>query len=102
MNSQVFTDDDFLNVVKKIKPTVEYAFGRSKIIFEVDYIKVDGLDRTLIGVMVDFKRIEGTKKVKIKGNVMNECIYNEFRNITKYIGMEDKNVMFFCDTERFY
>ena len=33
---------------------------------------------------------------------MNECMTNEFMTVSKLIGMEDKNIMFFCDTERFY
>jgi hypothetical protein len=102
MSFQVFTNNDFLKIVKKVKPTVEYNFGKNKIIFEVEYKNVDGLEKTLVGVLVDFKRISGTKKVQIKGNIMNECITNEFMTVSKLIGMEDKNIMFFCDTERFY
>lgn len=102
MSSQHFTNDVFLRIVRKVKPTVEYSFGKNKIIFEVDYKNVDGLEKTLVGVLVDFKRVSGTKKVQIKGNVMNECITNQFRLVSKLIGMEDKQVMFFCDTERFY
>jgi hypothetical protein len=94
MSFQVFTNNDFLKIVKKVKPTVEYSFGKNKII--------DGLEKTLVGVLVDFKRISGTKKVQIKGNIMNECMTNEFMTVSKLIGMEDKNIMFFCDTERFY
>ena len=102
MSFQVFTNNDFLKIVKKVKPIVEYNFGKEKIIFEVDYRNVDGLEKTLVGVLVDFKRISGTKKVQIKGNIMNECMTNEFMTVSKLIGMEDKNIMFFCDTERFY
>ena len=102
MSSQVFTNNDFLKIVKKVKPTVEYSFRKNKIIFEVEYKNVDGLEKTLVGVLVDFKRISGTKKVQIKGNIMNECMTNEFMSVSKLIGMEDKNIMFFCDTERFY
>ena len=102
MSFQVFTNNDFLKIVKKVKPTVEYSFRKNKIIFEVEYKNVDGLEKTLVGVLVDFKRISGTKKVQIKGNVMNECITNQFMAVSKLIGMEDKNIMFFCDTERFY
>jgi len=102
MSFQVFTNNDFLKIVKKVKPTVEYNFGKNKIIFVVEYKNVDGLEKTLVGVLVDFKRISGTKKVQIKGNIMNECITNEFMTVSKLIGMEDKNIMFFCDTERFY
>jgi hypothetical protein len=102
MSFQVFTNNDFLKIVKKVKPTVEYNFGKNKIIFEVEYKNVDGLEKTLVGVLVDFKRISGTKKVQIKGNIMNECITNEFMTVSKLIGMEDKHIMFFCDTERFY
>lgn len=102
MSFQVFTNNDFLKIVKKVKPTVEYSFGKNKIIFEVEYKNVYGLEKTLVGVLVDFKRISGTKKVQIKGNIMNECMTNEFMTVSKLIGMEDKNIMFFCDTERFY
>ena len=102
MSSQVFTHDVFLKIVNKVKPTVEYSFRKNKIIFEVEYKNVDGLEKTLVGVLVDFKRISGTKKVQIKGNVMNECITNQFMTVSKLIGMEDKHIMFFCDTERFY
>ena len=102
MSFQVFTNNDFLKIVKKVKPTVEQSFGKNKIIFEVEYKNVDGLEKTLVGVLVDFKRISGTKKVQIKGNIMNECMTNEFMTVSKLIGMEDKNIMFFCDTERFY
>jgi hypothetical protein len=102
MSFQVFTNNDFLKIIKKVKPTVEYSFGKNKIIFEVEYKNVDGLEKTLVGVLVDFKRISGTNKVQIKGNIMNECITNEFMTVSKLIGMEDKNIMFFCDTERFY
>lgn len=102
MNSQGFTEHNFLKIASKVKPIIEYKFGNKTIRFKVIYNSVVDISQFFLFVSVDFKRISGTKKVKIKGNVMCECMSNEFKSVTKFIGMEDTQISFKCDTEKFY
>jgi len=88
---------DYKKLLQRILPKITYNYpSPGGISYDIIYENVLVTQKT-ISLKVDYERTTPHNKLIIVKKVLDEVLYNEIRNIDKYINLQDKSIIIECD-----